>query len=1026
MTEAILGVAFEKLSSLVGKELGRFLGFDRDMERLQSMFTAIKATLEDAEEKQFSSRTIKDWLQKLKDVALKLDDIMDECAYEELSLSNQVQSSCLSSFNPKHVVFRHKMSKKMERIKERLDEIAKEKEQLHLTERTLERRSEVRDWRQTFSSITEPQVYGRENDKNKIVDFMVGDASHSDNDLVVYPIKGPGGLGKTTLAQLVFNHERVVKHFELKIWVCVSEDFSLKRMIKSIIQAASGDACGDLELEPLQKKLHDLLQRKKYLLVLDDVWDEEQENWNRLKSVLSCGAKGTFVLVTTRLTKVATIMGTTDPHELSMLSDGNCWELFKHRAFGSDEVIQVEHENIGKEIVKKCGGLPLAATALGGLLRFERKEEAWLNVKESNVWSSSDNIMPALILSYLNLPIKLRQCFAYCAIFPKDERIEKQYLIELWMANGFISSNGMLNAQDVGDDVWHELHWRSLFQDLEIDELGKVTSFKLHDLVHDLAQSVAEEICCITRDTDVTTLSKRIYHLSDSTWGSHQLPKVKSLRTCIMLNYLKERFHSSVLKFYSLRVLDFVNRNKLSSSIGNLKHLRYLNLSYGKFKTLPESLCELWNLQILKLDRCNDLQKFPNSLIWLKALHQLSLSGCYSLSSLPPHIGKMSSLRSLTMYIVGKESGFLLEELEALNLKGELFIKNMEKVKSVMDAKKVNMSNKKLNLLRFKWARNEEFELQNNVEQILEVLQPDTQQLQRLIVTNYKGVHFPQWMSSPSLKYLNSLELDGCRSSLHLPVLGKLPSLRDLTVSDMTQVEYLYEESYDDGVVFLALEYLSLSSLPNLVRLSREYGENMFPHLSKLYISECPKLWDGMLQNLASLETLEIRNLSNLEVLPTEIFNHNVIESLYLRDCENLQVLIQGLHSLEKLEIRSCRKFSVSAGLQHLTCLQYLSIGTCDVEGLHYALQHMTSLKKLSLRNLPNLESLPDCFGNLPLLQRLQIDECSKLRCLPTSLSLSKLERLYICNCPMLKKRCEKETGEDWSKIAHIHDVVVW
>nr|KYP65543.1 Putative disease resistance protein RGA3 [Cajanus cajan] len=1007
------------------------------MERLQSMFTAIKATLEDAEEKQFSSRAIKNWLQKLKDVALQLDDIMDECAYQELSLSNQVQSSFLSSLNPKHVVFRHKMSKRMERIKKRLDEIAKEKEHLHLTERILERRSEVRDWRQTFSSITEPQVYGRENDKNKIVDFMVGDASHSDNDLVVYPIKGPGGLGKTTLAQLVFNHERVVKHFELKIWVCVSEDFSLKRMIKSIIQAASGDACGDLELEPLQNKLHDLLQRKKYLLVLDDVWDEEQENWNRLKSVLSCGAKGTFVLVTTRLTKVATIMGTTDPHELSMLSDGNCWELFKHRAFGSDEVIQVEHENIGKEIVKNL----------------------------------SDNIMPALILSYLNLPIKLRQCFAYCAIFPKDQIIQKQDLIELWMANGFISSNGMLNAQDVGDDVWHELHWRSLFQDLEIDELGKVTSFKLHDLVHDLAQSVAEEICCIVKDTNVTTLSKRIYHLSHTRQGSLELPKVKSLRTCIMSNYPDERYYSSVLKCYSLRVLDFASRNKLSSSIGNLKHLRYLNLSNGSFKTLPKSLCKLWNLQILKLDQCNNLQKLPNSLIQLKALHQLSLRHCYSLSSLPPHIGKMTSLRSLTVYIVGNESGFRLEELEALNLKGELFILNMEKVKSVIDAKKANMSNKQLNFLSFEWNRNKESELQNNVEQILEMLQPDTQQLQNLIVLNYEGVHFPQWMSSPSLKYLNSLLLDGCRSCLHLPVLGKLPSLRDLTVRDMTQVEYLYEEFYDDGVVFLALESLFLYSLPNLIRLSREDGENMFPRLSKLEIIICPKLLglpslpsinvvqikgkccqdlqssiqklsnlkllvfegndevtcfpDGMLQNLASLEMLQINYHPKLEVLPAEIFNHNAIKSLDLRDCDNLHVLLQGLHSLETLRIFTIRKFSVSAGLQHLTCLQYLSIDTCDVEGLHYALQHMTSLKELSLRNIPNLESLPDCFGNLPLLQRLDIGKCSKLRCLPTSLSLSNLEHLLIYDCPMLQKRCEKDTGEDWSKIAHIPHVDV-
>ena len=272
--------------------------------------------------------------------------------------------------------------------------------------------------------IIEPQVYGREKEKNKIVDFLVGNASHAE-DLLVYPIIGQGGLGKTTLAQLAFNRERVAKHFELRIWVCVSEDFSLKRMTKAIIEAASGCACDDLDLEPLQKKLQDLLQRKRYFLILDDVWNDEQENWQRLKSVLACGAKGASILVTTHLSSVATIMGTTPPHELSMMPKKNCWELFKHRAFGPDEVMQVELEVIGKEIVKKCGGVPLAAKALGSLLCFERKEEAWLNVKENNLWSSSHDIMPALSLSYLNLPIKLRQCFAYCAIFPKDERIKK-------------------------------------------------------------------------------------------------------------------------------------------------------------------------------------------------------------------------------------------------------------------------------------------------------------------------------------------------------------------------------------------------------------------------------------------------------------------------------------------------------------------------------------------------------------------------------------------------------------------------
>ncbi|KAK7307199.1 hypothetical protein VNO77_40035 [Canavalia gladiata] len=1086
MAEAVLEIALEKLGSFIGKELGLFLGFHQNLKRLTSLLTTIKATLEDAEEKQFSNTAIKDWLQKLKDAAYVLDDILDECAYETLQLEYQgvmcgpsakVQSSCLSSFHPKHLVFRYKIAKKMEEISQRLEEISGERTKFHLTETVSERKTGVSEWRQTTSIITQPQVYGREEDKDKILDFLVSDASHSE-DLSVYTIKGLGGLGKTTLAQLIFNHERVVNHFETRIWVCVSEDFSLKRMTKAIIEAASGHACEDLDLEPLQRRLQDLLQRKRYLLVLDDIWDDDQEKWRRLKSVLACGAKGASILVTTRIQTVASIMGTTSPHELSQLSDNDCWKLFKQRAFEANEMEREELVVIGKEIVDKCGGVPLAAIALGSLLRFKREEKQWLYVKDSPLWNLQDEnlVMPALRLSYLNLPVKLRQCFSFCAIFPKDQIIEKQYLIELWMANGFISSNDVLDAEEIGDDVWNELYWRSFFQDIETDEFGKVQSFKMHDLVHDLAQYVTEEVWGITNDNDVINVSERIRHLSSYGWklfenGNAPLAGVKSLKTFIMPDhddYIQQRH---LLKYYSLRVLDLERVSKLSSSIGHLKHLRYLNLSWGYFKSLPESLCKLWNLQILKLDYCVDLVKLPNSLIRLKALQHLSLNDCISLSSLPPEIGKLSSLRNLSMYIVGKERGFLLAELGQLNLKGDLHIKNLEKLKSLEDAKEANMWSKNLNKLLLSWDKNEECQVQENVEQILEVLQPQLQQLETLEVREYKGSRFPQWMSSPSLKYLYHLELWGCTNILQLTEFGKLPSLKHLVIDGMIHIKYLYEESYDGGV-FMALELLKIKALPNLIRLSREEGENMFLRLSKFEIDECPKLSgfpslpsldelhisgesnqdllisihkltsleslcfkdneelicfpNGMLQNLTSLKKLHFDGLSKIEVLPIEIINLSAIQELHVSCCNSLRSLsnelLQGLHSLKILHVKKCHKFNLSTGFQYLTSLEDLRIeSSSEVEVLHDALQHMTALQSLKLVDLPNIKSLPDWLGNLSLLQRLHISVCPNLRCLPTSIQrLTGLKKLRVYHCPELEKRCQKEIGEDWQKIAHV------
>ncbi|CAK8536965.1 unnamed protein product [Lathyrus sativus] len=1021
MAEAVLELVLHNLNSLIQKELGLFLGFDQHFNSLSSLLTTIKATLEDAEEKQFTDRAIKDWLLKLKDAAYVLDDILDDCAtqlleMESKGLSHKVQTSFLSSFHPKNVAFRYQMAKKMKNMRERLDEIAEERNKFHLTQIVREERSGVLDWRQTTSIITQPQVYGREEDKDRIINFLVYDAS-SFEDLSVYPIVGLGGLGKTTLAQLVFNHERVVNHFELRIWVCVSEDFSLKRMIKAIIESTTGDACAELDLEPLQRKLLDLLKGKKYLLVLDDVWDDGQENWQRLKSVLACGGKGASILVTTRLLNVAEIMKTVPPHDLSILSDTDCWELMKQRAFGPNEEERGELVVIGKEIVKKCGGVPLAAMALGGLLRLKRKKIEWFNVKESKLWNlqGENSVMPALRLSYLNLPVKLRPCFALCALFPKDQIINKKFLIELWVANGFISSNGMLEAEDIGNEVWNELYWRSFFQDIKKDDIGEIENFKMHDLVHDLAQSIADEVSCCSTEA---ILSKRILHLStydeksSMVVGSTQLHEMKSLRTFLMRQYYCSP--PQVLKCYSLRVLDFERIEELPSLIFRLKHLRYLNLSCGIFKTLPESLCKLQNLQILKLDYCSRLQRLPDRLVQLKALQHLSLKNCHSLSSLPPHIRKLVSLKTLTMYVVGKEKGFLLEELGEMNLIGDLSISHLERVESVIDAKEANMLRKHVNDLELSWERNEESQLQESVEEILEVLEPQTQQLQRMLVRGYRGAYFPQWMSSSSLNILTTLELLNCESCLHLPDLGKLPSLKNLKVSKMSNVKYLYEEDSCNGGGaggFRKLEKLELEQLSNLVKLSREDRDNNFSCLSKLQITECPILLelpclpslsdllvrgecsqhllnsihkyhtleklrfsdneelsffpDGMLRDLTSLKIFDIDGLSKLE----EIFINN-LKSLH-------DILSHGLQSLKKLHIRNCQKFNLSESFQYLTYLEELTIEGCpEIVGLHEALQHMTALQSLSLRDLTNLASLPDWLGNLALLHKLEIDNC--------------------------------------------------
>ncbi|KAF2319550.1 hypothetical protein GH714_016946 [Hevea brasiliensis] len=190
----------------------------------------------------------------------------------------------------------------------------------------------VRD--QTESSVPRV-VIGRDSDKKAIVELLV--ASNSEENVSVLSIVGIGGLGKTTLAQLIFNDERIKNYFELKIWVCVSDPFDVKMIVRKILESATGTKSEDLELEALKSQLGNIMYSKRYLLVLDDVWNENREKWDNLKKLLEGGSSGTKILVTTRSERVAQISSTVKPYVLKALSPSESWSLFLQVALKGQE-----------------------------------------------------------------------------------------------------------------------------------------------------------------------------------------------------------------------------------------------------------------------------------------------------------------------------------------------------------------------------------------------------------------------------------------------------------------------------------------------------------------------------------------------------------------------------------------------------------------------------------------------------------------------------------------------------------------
>ncbi|XP_058078547.1 putative disease resistance protein RGA3 [Magnolia sinica] len=1062
LVETVMG----NLDSLLRQQFQTAWGVKKELEKLESTLLAIKAVLRDADKQQVQSEALRDWLMKLKGVAYDADDLIDEFLTEAFRRKVRTRPAIMNRVHnffsfPNSLVFRLRMGSRIKEIGERLYEIAEERK-FHLSDRVVDLPFNIEERLQT-DSLIESEVFGRDEDKKKIVESLIDFSTQEDVSII--PIVGMGGLGKTTLAQFAYNDERVTKHFELRIWVCVSDNFNVMRVIKLIIESANGSKC-DLEgMDSLQHSLQEKLSGKKFLLVLDDVWEETPEKWNSLKKSVR-GARGSKIIVTTRSEKVASIMGTLPSHHLPILSEDDCWSLFRQRAFGHE---RQEHPNLvilGKEIVKKCKGVPLAAKSLGSLMYLKTEESQWLFVKESEIWNlpeDENHILPTLRLSYYHLPSHLKQCFAYCSLFPKDYKIEKEKLIQLWMAEGFIQSSvGSNHMENIGGEYFNNLLRRSFFQDVEKDDDGNIVWCKMHDLMHDLACFVAGTECSIVqveKAESIHNISRRLslecgYGRNVQTFPK-ALKKVNRLRTLLLLevrSFSIPRNH--FVHFMCLRVLDLSKANvtkELLVSIGKLKHLRYLDLSYTNIKSLPESISTLPHLQTLRLLQCYYLAELPRDMSKMTSLRHLETDGYeYDLTHMPANMGELKFLQTLPIFIIGKDRGCGIKELQDLNLRRSLIIQNLENVMSRADAQEANLKEKpNLHRLCFSWGswgQDIDLKLAGNVEETLEGLQPHPN-LKRLKVERYVGVRFPHWMSSSLLSNLVEISLRDCRRCEQLPQLGQLPLLKVLVLEGMHAVKSIGNHFYGDNVAegFPSLEKLRLEDMPNLEEWSGFNGREVLPCLNELSVVGCPKLttlpcrqslkkltlkdsnetllgsvanqtllssliieyfWElrslsgGLFPNHTRLLTLEIWRCPKLESLSGELGNLAALESLSVVYCDELVSLpeeLQNLTSLQNLNIQECNGLT-SLRLQGLSSLKHLAIEYChSLTSLMGGLQHLTALQSLYINNCSELASLPEDMQHLMSLRDLNIWYCDKLTCLPEGLKhVTTLQELSI------------------------------
>ncbi|XP_038987537.1 putative disease resistance protein RGA3 [Phoenix dactylifera] len=953
----------KKLADFVEGEVSIMLRVKDELQKLQRRLERMRGFLEQAERKRHEDPSVRNWVRELKDIMYDADDIIDLCVIEGgklLESHHPVSAVChpfplFSCFGC--MKFRYEIGDKIRDLNKRLKEIAEDRSILPKLENPNQDLQESGvNPRQTFPIEANSDIVGTQIEEatQSLVESLVKEQQK----FWILGIVGMGGIGKTTLASNIYNDEIIKENFLIRVWVCVSKNFSETKLLQEIIRSAGGNygqAETKAELIPI---LSSVLSRR-FIVVLDDIW--EAKVWeDLLRYPLENATASGRIVITTRDINVAKNMRARVHHVDQMGSDEG-WELFCKKVFRDDEKKEIINlKEIGMEIVDKCGGLPLAIKTIVGVLRSkERSNIAWNNVLRSDAWSMSrlqTELPGALFLSYEDLPPDLKQCFLSCSLYPEDHWMHRDDLVRYWLAEGFVKSQGDILLEDLAEDYYKELICRNL---LHPDPTNTNQSWcTMHDLLRSLAQFLIGDESAFVGDgkTCTTNPLTKLRRLSISNVGERvEIPnavkKQNCLRTLIVWSSPKTKIIEH--EFERLRQLRVLNLNdtgleSLPDSIGDLLHLRHLDLDRTNVKILPDSIRRLQNLQTLSLSGCKSLHMLPKAITSLCTLRCLRLYET-PLSYLPRGIGKLRHLNDLRGFVVGddrgeQDQGCKLEELQSLSQLRVLWIDRLERSRAGASALANTCFLRRLYL---HWQPPEAENNQprcgedaiQNANKICNDLSPPSS-LEELYFYNFFGNGFPGWlMSSSSLcasfPHLAFLQLHDCKSCPQLPPLGLLPQLKYLRISGADAIVTIGPELLGRRssavIAFPRLEFLLLSHMRNWKEWSlgvvEEVGDEirgaskLLPHLKGLELKDCPELItlpEGLghatnLQKLIIMGALNLREIKNLpsltDVLHIErnlrlerVSNFPSLKSLGIVNCPRLQH-VENLDKLQFLDL---------------------------------------------------------------------------------------------------------------------------
>lgn len=877
MEHAVINTLAGKMASMVAdklfEEVWLVINFKDDFEFICEEVNSINSLLNDARGKT-ASNSIVNWVDKVQDFL-----------YDAVYLVEEFEDRQLNFFNIR--IVQYQMGRRIRALRERIKRIHSSAKYLKYAMSVLDADvllhafnaydlEEQYSWRKRSAILNSCQSHtvGLTGDMDKITKWILKEGYG------VIAVVGMGGLGKSHLVQNVLNSPDVLEGFDYLVWLSVSQKFLARDLLlvtaRQYLRLGEEDDQGhkmsrvsDVELSD---RINEHLREKRCLFVLDDVW--QQDAWEKIGLLLSSDRRNKIV-VTTRDQEVAAHIGnrpeeTRDIHEMGNLSDDDSWKLFLANADLADilpanfpgtiaNAGPQEHyllTSIACQIVRKCSGLPLAVkTIAASMKKLKRVPNEWestlnhLKALDRPGEGEGDiaHVMHSLRLSYRALPARLKPCFLYCSAFPPHSRIKSEYLVHVWIAEGFISTP----TRDAGDAIEVGLSYLNKLINLCMIEISRLTSdgrvkyCRLHDLLHNLAllESSQESKCLLEPGKELKEVPmgkcKGVRRISliknEISTISDQAPlPCPGLRTLLLwknakLKSIPEKFFDN-LKYLVVLDLSETCIDSLPTSIKNAKHLKLLNLSQTKIRNLPESLSGLKNLQYLDVSGCENLSSLHLGIGEHKYMLHLNVKGCKNLKTLPDGISKLIYLRTLKRALVSSTA--TTPDLKWTDLRGLIRLQSLSVtlIDAASESPGLEGTFGGLTDMRTLSFRN----TINSARGLLQ-LPDDTRSMQRLERVHLCNCLVPTWMFH--LQNLMALVIEGDNASSEYKGLQNIPNLKKLHLSHNKNCREFPKEFEEPGAFpnlekLVIEDFISLENFPSLEK-------GAMPKLNRLLMKNC-------------------------------------------------------------------------------------------------------------------------------------------------------------------------------------------